>query len=42
VFALRGGRVLDSLLGNLTEDELRSHARDLLRRQASIDRRARG
>jgi hypothetical protein len=39
VFALRGGRVLHTLLGNLTEAQLRSNARELLRRQAAIDRR---
>jgi hypothetical protein len=41
VFALRGGRVVDTLLGNLTEDDLRSRSRGLLRRQAAVDRRTR-
>ena len=39
VFALRGGRVVDTELGNLTEAPLRSRVDRLRRRQARIDRK---
>jgi hypothetical protein len=42
IFALRGGRVFQTALGNLTEDQLRSRIRGLLRRQRAIDRSGRG
>jgi hypothetical protein len=42
VFSLRGGRVFQTALGNLTESQLRSRLRQLLRRQRAADRRARG
>jgi hypothetical protein len=42
IFALRGGRVFRTALGNLTEDQLRSRIRALLRRQRELDRRGRG
>jgi hypothetical protein len=38
VLALRGGRVAETALGNLTEDQLRSKVRRLERRQAAADR----
>jgi hypothetical protein len=41
VFALRGGKVVGTALGNLTEDQLRARVRGLLRRQRAADRRAR-
>jgi AhpC/TSA family len=41
VFALRGGKVVRTELGNLTESKLRTRVRGLLRRQRSVDRRAR-
>ena len=37
-FALRGGRVVDTELGNLTEPQLRSRVERLQRRQARVDR----
>ena len=40
VFALRGGEVNESALGNLTESELRTRLRGLLARQRELDRRA--
>jgi peroxiredoxin len=40
VFALRGGEVRESTLGNLTEDELRAKLRALVRSQRAVDRRA--
>jgi hypothetical protein len=39
VLSLRGGRVLDSALGNLTEQELRAKLRRLLARQREADAR---
>jgi hypothetical protein len=42
VFSLRGGRVFQTALGNLTESQLRSRLQQLLRRQRVADRRARG
>ena len=36
VFALRGGRVVETALGNLTEGQLRAKVRRLLRRQAAV------
>jgi hypothetical protein len=41
VFALRGGKVAETSLGNLTERQLRAGVRSLLRRQRAADRRAR-
>jgi hypothetical protein len=41
VFALRGGRVEETSLGNLTEPQLRAGVRSLLRRQRAADRRER-
>jgi hypothetical protein len=41
VFALRGGKVVQTELGNLTESQLRARVRRLLRRQRATDRRAR-
>jgi hypothetical protein len=40
VLSLRGGRVTENALGNLTEDQLRDRVRHLLRRQRAADRRA--
>jgi hypothetical protein len=41
VFSLRGGRVFRTALGNLTEDQLRSRVRQLLRRQRTVNHRTR-
>jgi hypothetical protein len=42
VFMLRGGKVLDIELGNLTEDQLRARVRRLLRREKAVSRKQRG
>jgi hypothetical protein len=41
VFALRGGKVVSTNLGELNESQLRARVRRLLRRQRATDRRAR-
>ena len=41
LFAFRGGRTMETNLGNLTEGQLRREVRRLLRRQAERSRRAR-